>query len=162
METRGKKSLVKIVEGQGDTTARTCVSNVCPTHVYSKFNWLSIFEAPLISRNRDRNRVCRLNSEFKRRGCVKLRPRRGLKIISPTTMLHSRGVEKAGSRRMGIGSDWNWPLTTSRPCLSLRRRPREELVLNFNVFNPEYQIFGHFSRSGDDALRDARVSVGFY
>lgn len=87
----GKKSLVKIVEGQGDTTARTCVSNVCPTHVYSKFNWLSIFEAPLISRNRDRNRVRRLNSEFKRRGCVKLRPRGGLKIISPTTMLRSRG-----------------------------------------------------------------------
>lgn len=21
--------------------------------------------------------------------------------------------------------------------------------MNFNVFNPEYQIFGHFSRSGD-------------
>lgn len=42
------------------------------------------------------------------------------------------------------------------------RRPREGRVLNFNVFNPEYQIFGHFSRSRDATLRYAGVSVGFY
>lgn len=62
---------------------------------------LSIFGAPLISWNRDRNRVRRLNSKFKRRGCVKLRPRGGLKIISWKRSEDWRGLERVARGEWG-------------------------------------------------------------
>lgn len=57
------------------------------------------------------------------------------------------GVRSRGA--IGIGCRSGWKLTLNDfSTLSFRAATRlEGRVLNFNVFNPEYQIFGHFSRS---------------
>lgn len=118
---------------------------------------LSIFEPPLILRNRDRDRprpiefgiqTARLCQIAVRASCG------GLKIISSSvgTTIDGTREEAAADRRgsVTVACGWNWPLTTSRPSFpygAVRElMTREGRVLNFNVFNPEYQIFNHFSR----------------
>jgi len=73
----------------------------------------------------------------------------------------TRGGEGIGYHGMRLKLTLN-DFSTLRPygVRAAELMTREGRVLNFNVFNPEYQIFGHFSRPTWPSRRPRRASLG--